>query len=88
MSNATCPTGPPNNNPDISDVLGVLNKFSNAPCAPKKTRADLEPATPDLKVAIIDVLQAVNGFSGLAYSFAADLGRPETEKTDRLHAGR
>ena len=76
LSNATCPTGPPNNNPDISDVLGVLNKFSNAPCAAKKTRADLEPGNPDSKVGIPDVLQALNGFGGLLYSFAAPTACP------------
>ena len=49
----------------------MLNKFSNLPGALKKTRADTEPTTPDLKVAIADVLQAVNGFSGDPYPFAA-----------------
>lgn len=69
-----CPMAPPNGVADlVPDVTRALNKFSNALCAPKKTRTDVEPAALDMQVNITDVLQLLNAFlSGSAsYNFAA-----------------
>ena len=66
-----CPVGTPGTGATISDVLGILNKFSNALCAIKKTRADLEPAALDMKINITDVLMALGGFGNGIYPFAA-----------------
>lgn len=51
------------------DVVAALLKFAGASSAPIKARADLEPASPDGKINITDVLSALNGFAGMNYSF-------------------
>lgn len=53
----------------ITDVVAILNKFSNQPTAPIKARADLEPDIVDGLINITDVLRAVHAFSGLRYPF-------------------
>ncbi len=65
-----CPCGPPNGSVDVvTDVVSLIKKFSNLPCAPIKTRADLEPGILDFRVNITDVLQCLNAFSGATYPF-------------------
>lgn len=62
---------PPDGSVDVtSDVIAVLDKFSNKATAPGKARVDLEPATPDQIINITDVVRALGAFSGLAYPFA------------------
>jgi hypothetical protein len=63
---------PPDGVVDVAnDVLGVLGKFSNT-FPLEKSRADLEPSTPDLKVSVAnDVLFALDAFTGGPYPFAA-----------------
>jgi len=60
----------PDDRVDVTiDVLAVLLKFSGAATAPVKARADLEPASPDGKINISDVIVVLNGFSGSNYGF-------------------
>jgi len=68
----SCPMPPPNGIASlIPDVTTGLNKFSNGFCAAKKMRVDLEPSTLDFKVGIIDVLKALDAFSGGEYDLTA-----------------
>ena len=75
MGNGTdCPMAPPNGAADlVPDVTAALQKFSNALCAPKKTRADVGPDSLDMNVGIADVLQLLNAFSSgsSVFPFAA-----------------
>ena len=74
---ADCPRTPPDNSVDlVLDVIAVLAKFSNNFCAVLKSRADLEPHSPDQLINISDVLQALNAFSGLPYPDPAPFGCP------------
>ena len=66
---ATCPCGNPDGAINVVDCLGVIARFANAPCAPLKTRVDLEPAVPDRQINTPDILQCIAGFQGLPYSF-------------------
>ncbi len=52
----------------------MLNGFSNRPTAIVKARVDLEPATPDRLVTILDAVMAIDAFRGLPYPFASDDG--------------
>ncbi len=51
------------------DVNQVLQKFRNAPAAPVKVRADLEPGRLDAKINISDVTQTLNAFRSIPYPF-------------------
>lgn len=53
-----------------SDVVAILDKFSARPSAPAKARCDLEPATPDLKINITDVISALDAFRGAKFPLA------------------
>ena len=53
----------------VTDCISVINKFSDLPNAPLKSRADLEPDPPDQLINITDVLFCVKGFQGLGYPF-------------------
>ena len=64
------PCGPPDGSVDVTtDVTGILDKFKNAPNAPSKARADIEPAWPDLLINITDVTFGLNAFMSDPYSF-------------------
>ncbi len=52
------------------DVVAVLDKFSNRPGAPLKSRADIEPGVPDQKINITDVTRGLDAFSGQTFPFA------------------
>ncbi len=52
------------------DVVSVLDKFKNAPTAPKKSRSDLQPYKLDLKITIVDVTRTLDAFSGAKFPFA------------------
>ena len=52
-----------------SPAVFTLRKFSNLPGAPLKARADLEPALPDRRINITDVLAVIQGFVGGSYPF-------------------
>ena len=61
---------PPNGTVDVAcDVVAALDKFSNLPSAPVKARVDLEPALPDLRVNITDVVMILDAFGGTTYVF-------------------
>lgn len=61
----------PDGSVDVAtDVVAVLDKFSNAPGAPAKAYADLEPSMPDLKINITDVVVILDAFEGDSYPFA------------------
>ena len=60
----------PDGSVDVAtDVVAVLDKFGNAPGAPSKAYADLEPSMPDLKINITDVVVILDAFSGATYPF-------------------
>ncbi len=51
------------------DVVAILDKFKNAPTAPKKARADIQPNPVDGKISIVDVTRALDAFSGAQFPF-------------------
>ncbi len=63
-------TAPDGNVSVAFDVVAILDKFSNRPSAPLKSRADIEPGVPDRKVNITDVTRGLDAFSGQAFPFA------------------
>ncbi len=52
------------------DVVAILDKFKNAPTAPRKSRADIQPHPVDAKITIVDVTRALDAFSGAPFPFA------------------
>ena len=67
----TTPCGPPDGIVNITtDVTAVLDKFKNLPGAPAKSRGDLEPSEPDLRINITDVTACLNAFKGFSYPFS------------------
>ncbi len=67
---ATPPCSPPDGRVDVTtDVTAILAKFRNTGEAPRKARADIEPALPDLMVNISDVTFALDAFRGHSYPF-------------------
>ena len=56
----------------VTDVVAVIEKFSNRPGAPSKARADVEPAIPDQRINISDVTRILDGFRNLPYPFPAE----------------
>jgi len=59
-----------------SDVIAVLDKFSNKSTAPIKARCDIDPDSPEQKVSITgDVSRVMDAFRGWAYPF----GGPQEE---------
>jgi len=75
LSVADCPNGPPDQNIGaVTDVVSVLNKFANTPCAPSKARTDLVDSllAPglDFKIDITDVVQCLGAFTGGSYPVA------------------
>lgn len=78
VSNCTsCPCGEPNGSVDvITDVVSLVNKFSNNFCAPIKARADIEPENVDFQVSFGDVIQSLAGFTGSPYPFDGPTGCP------------
>ena len=59
-----------------SDVVAVVDKFQSLPGAPSKTRADVEPATPDQLINVTDFVRIVDAFLGFAYPFVASVPCP------------
>lgn len=57
--------------PDVLDILAIVDKFLGAPQAPIKARTQLQPEVPDptRKVDIADVLACVDAFLGKAYPY-------------------
>jgi hypothetical protein len=67
-----CPNGPPDERVDVvTDVVAMLNKFRNDPCAVQKSRADLVLPNLDFKIDITDVVQCKDAFEGAHYPFGA-----------------
>ncbi len=70
-----CPMAPPDGGADlVPDVTRALSKFSNALCAPKKMRVDVEPAILDMQINTTDVLQLLNAFSSGSASYNFEAG--------------
>jgi hypothetical protein len=59
----------------VSDVVALLNKFSNLPCAVQKTRADLVPCRVDFSIGIPDVVAALGAFAGEDYEGVCGTGQ-------------
>ena len=62
-------TGPDGSVDIVTDIVALIDKFSNRPGAPIKSRADLEPAVPDQLINISDITRALDGFKDLPYPF-------------------
>lgn len=61
---------PPDGSVDVTvDVVAALDKFKNSPGAPAKVAADIQPATPDRVINIVDIVKTLDGFSGRRYPF-------------------
>jgi hypothetical protein len=70
------PNGPPNESVGVvSDVVGLLNKFSNLNGAMQKTRTDLVPCDIDFTVGIPDVVASLNAFTGADYEDSCGSGQ-------------
>lgn len=69
-----CPCGAPEGLINIVDIKAVLDKFVSAPCAPLKSRVDLEPAIPDRQINITDALACIKGFQGVEYDLSVPVG--------------
>ncbi len=73
---AECPNGPPEETVDvITDVVALLNKFSNLPCAIQKARADLVPCLVDASIGIPDVVASLGAFGGADYEDSCGSGQ-------------
>ena len=60
----------PNGTVDVTlDVTACLDKFKNAPGAPIKARADVEPNVPDWQINISDVSILLDAFRAEPYPF-------------------
>jgi len=60
-----CPNGPPEQSAGVvTDVVALLNKFSNVACAIRKTRADLVRCRIDFNINTTDVVGALSAFTG------------------------
>ncbi len=67
-----CPCGPPDDRVDVvTDLVSILNKFSNLPCAVQKTRADIQPNDIDFKIDISDAVRCLGAFEGDSYPFGS-----------------
>ena len=65
----TLPCAPPDGSADVTtDVVSILDKFSNLPGAPDKARTDLMPETPNRLIDIEDVVAGLDAFSGVPYT--------------------
>ncbi len=61
---------PPDGRVDVpTDVLAMVQTFVSSPGFPRKVRIDLEPAFPDGRVFISDIMWGVSAFQGLPYPF-------------------
>ncbi len=70
------PNGPPNESVGVgTDVVGLLNKFSNLPGAMQKARCDLLPCRVDFVVGISDVVACLSAFSGGDYEDTCGSGQ-------------
>jgi hypothetical protein len=72
---------PPQGTVDFVDISAVVEKFKNAPDAPRKARADVinsdvENPLPDRKVDYVDISHVVGAFRGEA---TAPVGPPSTD---------
>ncbi len=62
--------GAPDGRVDVTtDVVSIINKFASTPAFLTKARVDLAPATPDLKITIMDATVAIDAFKGGEYPF-------------------
>lgn len=61
---------PPDQSVDITDVVSVLDKFTNQPYAIAKTRADLAGAVPNRLVDMADAAVVLDAFQGSRFDLA------------------
>jgi hypothetical protein len=72
LSVAGCPNAAPDESVGVvTDVVAILNKFTNAHCAPAKARVDLQPNNVDFKIDIQDVVLCLGAFIGSEYPFGS-----------------
>jgi hypothetical protein len=63
------PCAPPDGVVESADIVGCLDKFKNRPNAPRKTRCDIAPHTPDWLLLVTDLTQILDSFSGRSYPY-------------------
>ncbi len=72
-----CPRSSPNGTIDlILDCVGILDRFTNLPCAILKSRADIAPSDPNRIIDIMDAVRCVDAFRGGDYPYPAPAGCP------------
>ena len=64
----------PDGKVELIDYMSVINKFEDAPGTLSKTQTDLDPTIPNRIIDILDIIQAVDAFQGIAYPFAGPTG--------------
>ena len=74
----------PSTQPDAVDVASMVNKFKNAPGAPSKTSAQLQPNVPNLNADqdALDIAACVDAFKGFAYPFSGPCPCPSQVSCD------
>ncbi len=74
----------PSTQPDAVDVASLVNKFKNAPGAPSKTSAQLQPNVPNLNADqdALDIAACVDAFKGFAYPFSGPCPCPSQVSCD------
>ena len=75
---AGCPYSDPNGGLInlILDCVAIINKFQNKPCAPLKSRADIDPSNNNRVIDFIDVNRCVGAFRGGGYPYQGPVGCP------------
>ena len=75
---AGCPNSDPNGGLIvlILDCVAIVNKFSNLPCAPLKSRVDIDPSDTNLKIDFSDVVECLGAFGGGGFPYSAPVGCP------------
>lgn len=78
----TLPFNPPYpvTQPDVLDVVALVDKLKSIPGALSKTFAQLQPNVPDLNsdLSVLDVVAGVDAVKGLAYPFSGPCTCPST----------
>jgi len=64
---------PPQGVVDFNDISSLVDKFRNLPTAGRKSRLDLSPQFPDMKIDFVDISYCVDAFRGYGYA----LGGPD-----------
>jgi hypothetical protein len=73
---AQTPCSGPDGEVNFDDLASLVDKFTNAPGAPIKARADIAPIVADRIIDFVDISSAVGAFRGLPYPYDGPGGCP------------